>query len=269
MKKSIKKFFAFFGLEVTKTQKREQNPFINYDYGAEAFEALKINQPYSMMPAVNLITLYEQAVYCEKFKIEGDFVECGVWKGGAVGMMAMANLKHASMRRTLHLFDAFDDICEPDPEVDGEKAMRDLKTLGKRDRDSLTGKIEPVTGFYDSHGGHGTIEICADLLTKVIGYPADNICFHKGWFQDTVEIKSNDIKQIAILRLDGDWYDSIMIPLLFLYDKVAPGGIVVIDDYGYYEGCTKAVDDFLKSKNITTFLSYSNYGCRYFVKPKN
>jgi len=267
MKKLIKKIFALTGFQISKIQKAETNPFVDYDYGPEAFIALKINQGYSMMPHINLITLYEQAVYCEKFQVKGAYVECGVWKGGAVGMMAAANLKHGKTRRSLHLFDAFDDICEPNPEVDGARALHDTKTLGNLEKEELTGEIKPIKGFYDSHGGHGTIEICNHLLVETIKYPSSEIHYHKGWFQDTIEPESKKIESIAILRLDGDWYDSVMIPLKHLYDKVSKGGVIVIDDYGYYDGCTKAVNDFLESRNITTFLSYSNYGCRYFVKP--
>lgn len=266
MKRLIKKVLSKFGFEITR-KSTEQNPFKNYDYGDEAFAALLINKSSSMLPEVNLVTLYEQTVYCEKFQIEGDLVECGVWKGGAVGMMAMANLRHGGSRRKLRLFDAFDDMCEPNPEIDGEKALFDLKRLTGKDASEVKGERKAVKGFYDSHGGYGTIEACNDLLINRIGYDPEYVFYHVGWFQDTVEKEAQNIDKIAILRLDGDWYDSIKVCLNYLYDKVVSGGVVVIDDYGYYEGCTKAVDEFLKERDIKTFLSYSNYGCRYFVKP--
>ena len=267
MKALIKGFFNKFGYELRKRPAEELNPFKNYDCGAEAYNALQVNKEYSMMPHVNLVTLYEQAVYCEKFNIPGDFVECGVWKGGAVGMMAMANLNHGIERRTLHLFDAFTDICEPNPEIDGEKAMSDVKRLADVDAADVKGEVKPIVGFYDSMGGFGTIDICNELLVDKIGYDPKYIRYHKGWFQDTIKTSSESIDQIAILRLDGDWYESIKVCLDHLYDKVVSGGMIVIDDYGYYDGCTKAVDEFLEERNIKTFLSYSNYGCRYFVKP--
>lgn len=265
MKKTMKKITRSLGFELTKISR--ENPFEDYDYGAEAYQALSINKENSMMPEVNLITLYEQAVYCEKFDVAGDFVECGVWKGGAVGMMAMANLTHGKKRRKLHLFDAFDDICEPDPLLDGEKAMSDVKRLSDKESSEIKGDIKAIEGIYDSMGGHGTMDECNELLSDKIGYDENYILYHKGWFQHTIEKESKNIEKIAILRLDGDWYDSIKIPLTFLYDKVEKGGLIVIDDYGYYEGCTKAVDEFLGARSIKTFLSYSNYGCRYFVKP--
>lgn len=246
----------------------ESNPFIRYEYEKEGYEAVKLTTDYSMLPPINLFTLFEQAVYCEKKQIPGAYVECGVWKGGAIGIMAKANLQFGTSRRHLHLFDAFDNICPPDAEVDGEKAIEDTKEiLGLSDINEMTGQLVSIEGGYDSMGGHGTIQICKELLEGVINYPTEFIHFQKGWFQDTLPIAKEEIESIAILRLDGDWYASIKTCLENLYDKVSKGGLIIIDDYGYYEGCTKAVDEFLDNRKVKTFLSYSSPNCRYFVKP--
>ena len=141
-----------------------------------------------------------------------------------------------------------------------------MKRLGQVNESQLSGALKPIKGVYDSHGGHGTINICSSLLVNKIGYNKENIIYHQGWFQDTLPSDAGMIDKIAILRLDGDWYESIKVCLEYLYDKVQKGGIIVIDDYGYYDGCTKAVDEFLLKRKIKTFLSYSNIGCRYFVK---
>lgn len=280
IKKITKKVLSDFGLNVSRTvvnkvnadrsnePNSEVNPFAAFDYPVEGYEAVKLTSNYSMLPPINLYTLFEQAVYCEKKQIPGSYVECGVWKGGAVGIMAKANLQFGSSRRHLHLFDAFDNICPPDADIDGQKAIDDTKLiLGLQDTNQMTGQLESIEGGYDSMGGHGTIQICKELLEKVINYPTEFIHFHKGWFQDTLPMAKGEIDSIAILRLDGDWYASIMTSLENLYDKVSKGGLVVIDDYRYYEGCTKAVDEFLENRNIKTFLSYSSPNCRYFVKP--
>lgn len=276
IKKSIKKVVDILGYSINKKVDvkptiepvAESNPFVGFDYAEEGNEAVKLATNNSMLPPINLFTLFEQAVYCEKKQVPGSYVECGVWKGGAVGIMAKANLQFGSSRRALHLFDAFDNICPPDADVDGQKAIADTKViLGLEDTNKMAGQLESINGGYDSMGGHGTIEICKDLLERVINYPKEFIHFHKGWFQDTLPVVKDEIDSIAILRLDGDWYASIKTCLENLYDKVSKGGLVVIDDYGYYEGCTKAVDEFLENRNIKTFLSYSSPNCRYFVKP--
>ena len=242
--------------------------FAGFDYMTEGREAVKCVQANSMLAPVNLLTLFEQAVYCEKQNIPGAFVECGVWKGGAVGVMALANLRFGAKRRPLHLFDAFDDICAPDAETDGQKAVADMGHFaGVTDKHRMQGQLTPIKGFYDDFGGHGTVAACRELLEKRIMYPSEYIHYHSGWFQETIARDADQIGEIAVLRLDGDWYESIKICLEHLYDKVGAGGVVVIDDYGYYEGCTKAVDEFLERKKVKTFLSYSTVGCRYFVKP--
>ena len=219
-----------------------------------------------MMPYFNLAILYEQAVFFEKNNIEGDFVECGVWKGGSVGLMALANLKHSHTRRHIHLFDIFDNICEPDPEIDGEHAINKIKELvGKNDLE-VKGRLIPLEGVYDSLGGKGTLDENRHLLEGLIGYDRNNIHYHKGWFQDTLPKDAIEIEKIAILRLDGDFYASTKVCLEYLYDKVVHNGLIIIDDCGTYDGCKKAVDEFRTKKNIHSFLHYSNPDCRYWFK---
>ena len=118
MKKIINNGLRKLGYEIRKIQENENISFYNdidrnigYEFEKEANKAIKIVRKHTMLPYVNLVTLYEQVLYCEKRNIEGDFVECGVWKGGAVGLMALANLKYGTKRRKIHLFDAFEEIC--------------------------------------------------------------------------------------------------------------------------------------------------------------
>jgi len=107
MKKTIKRIFKKLGFKITKVKKHGDISFFNdfnnnigYEFEKEANESIKIVRKYTMLPYVNLVTLYEQVLYCEKNKIEGDYVECGVWNGGAVGLMALANLKYGIKRRS-------------------------------------------------------------------------------------------------------------------------------------------------------------------------
>jgi len=272
MKKTINNLLRNFGIEIKRTQKSRNISFysdfnrnIGYEFEKEANDAIKIVRKQTMLPYVNLVTLYEQIMYCEKGNIEGDFVECGVWKGGAVGLMALANLKNGSIRRNLHLFDAFEEICAPNKEMDGDVGIKEVKqVLGKN---ALTnGELVPLRGIYDKFGGPGDINECKRLIEFTIGYPANYVNYHKGWFQDTIPIKSQEIGKIAILRLDGDWYESTKVCLENLYDKVVPNGIIIFDDYGTYAGCKKAVDEFFELKKEFYYLHYSNWTCRYILK---
>lgn len=283
MKGIVKNIFGKFGYLIIKAPPGINNNSNSFDkvvaeYSKQNLKFKTINDAVkdyevvrknTMVPFDNLASLYEQVHYLETAGIEGDFVECGVWKGGSVGMMALANLKFGEKRRHLHLFDAFQDICEPDPGVDGEKALKEAGQYAKKDLQTISGKLQPMKGFYDFLGGHGTIEECRSLLHDKIKYPEENIHFYEGWFQETFPVFVKEINEIALLRLDGDWYESTKLSLEFFYDKVISGGIIIIDDYGTYQGCKKAVDDFFHKRNLKKFLmnaSSLNGDCFFFIK---
>ncbi len=214
-------------------------------------------------------SLYRQVVHLERHRVAGCLVECGVWKGGAVGLMALANLRHGARRRHLHLFDAFQEICEPDPAVDGERIARELRELAGRPAE-LAGRLEPVRGVYDRFGGPGTLAENRALLEQRLRYPAAFLHYHAGWFQETVPRNADALGPIALLRLDGDLYHSTRVCLEHLYPRVVPGGFVVVDDYGRYEGCTRAVDEYLASRAEPAFLApaaHRDDEHAYWIKP--
>lgn len=237
---------------------------IGYDGETEARMNIERVRAKTMVAYVSLVSLWQQIRYCEEKKIEGDYVECGVWKGGSVGLMALANLAYGAERRRLHLFDAFDDICEPDPAVDGERAISEMKKFAGRDRSTITGALSPVAGIYEHLGGPGDLDEVKKFIEDDLGYDPTQCIYHKGWFQDT--LPKAEIDKIAVLRLDSDWYASTKICLETLHDKVVPGGFVIIDDYGCYEGCRKAVDEFLQVRGLKVFLNHVTTDCRYWVK---
>lgn len=265
-KKIIKKILQYTGYEIKRILPKKSYAF---EYIEEIEAAIALVEKHTMLSPLKLGTLYEQVIFCEKNKIEGAFVECGVWKGGAVGVMAIANLKHGEERRRIFLFDAFDDICQPDAEIDGKLAIEDVELLLGKKVNDLSGEITPIKGIYDYFGGHGTIEICKNLLVDKINYEKGKINFCKGWFEQSMDQYAKSIDKIAILRLDADWYSSTKTCLDALFDKVVVGGFIIIDDYGRYEGCKKAVDEFFEKRGIRPFMSYSDYEhgeCRYFIK---
>tara|TARA_Y100001934_G_C12305565_1_gene752225 strand:- start:166 stop:957 length:792 start_codon:yes stop_codon:yes gene_type:complete len=262
MKSVIKKLFNQAGLDIVRLGNERK---LGYELEDEATECIQIIKDHTMLPKERLVTLYQQVSYCEKNRIPGCYVECGVWKGGAIGLMALANLNIGRERRQIHLFDAFQEICEPDAVVDGEQAIREVELLTGR-KGQYKGTLEPVHGIYNSLGGPGTLAENQKLLEEVINYPEEFISYHVGWFQDTLPSHHEQIGQIAILRLDGDWYASTKVCLDYLFDKVAKGGVVIIDDYGVYEGCRRAVDEFIAQKQITAYLAPVDSVCRFFIK---
>ena len=217
----------------------------------------------TMTPVERQWSLYRQAVACEQNNIPGAFMECGTWKGGLVGLMALANLRHGLTRRHLHLFDSFEGIPEPDPAVDGARALAEVESVGCRP----TGQLKSVSGFYEKFSsGIGTLDDNRNLLEKKIGYPQEFLHYHPGWFQETVPVDAKTIGPIAILRLDGDWYASTKVCLEHLYPRVVPGGTVILDDYGSYDGCRKAVDEYRISNNIRSKLEQIDSSCFVWTK---
>jgi O-methyltransferase len=215
----------------------------------------------SMVAHEGLVTLYEQVAHCETAGLPGALVECGVWKGGAAALMAIANLDQGSERRALHLFDSFAGIPEPIAQLDGERAVRE--TVGKPE--NAQGRLRTAND-YSHRGGPGSENEVRALLGDV-GYPQELVYIHQGWFQETVPADATSIGPVALLRLDGDLYESTKICLEHLYEHVVSGGFIVIDDYGAYDGCRWAVDEFLAKASPLPFLCRVNSDIRYWIKP--
>ena len=251
--KVIQKLLARFGFEL---KLRSQSRLVDQAVTEKAELSIR---KFTMLSNSRLVSLADQVAHCNLAGIDGALVECGVWKGGAVALMAEVCKATGNIDRDLHLFDAFTDICAPDPELDGAKAVAEAKGFHK----TSSGNQQPMTGFYDRFGGHGTIQACREVIGRT-GYPESRIHFHKGWFKDTVFIAETG--PIAILRLDGDWYESTRVCLDALYDKVVPGGFIIFDDYLTYEGCKAAVDDFMTERGITSFLHRCDTSCYYLEK---
>lgn len=257
MKQAIASLLDTIGYGV-KRKAASADAFDN-DFDREAHEKILLIRGHSMLPYARLYSLYEQAVYCERASIRGSFVECGTWKGGAIGLMALANLAHGAARRGLHLFDSFEGIPEPDETIDGAKAVGEARAAGG----GAQGRLVALPALYESGG---TLEANRALLEETIGYDPRRLHYHQGWFQETLPRDAARVGEIAILRLDGDWHASTKVCLEHLFDRVVAGGFVIVDDYGRYEGCRKAVDEFLRWKGIETYLHRIDNEGRYLVK---
>ncbi len=228
----------------------------------EGFQSdLEIISDYTMLSRPRLLSLYECVVFCEQKDLKGDYVECGVWKGGAAGLMALANLRYGKTRRNIHLLDSFEGVPEPSRQIDGPRAVQEAQASGV----GTLGRLTANPQFYRGRG-IGTLDGTANLLERTIGYDAAFIHYHKGFFEHTVSRVASQLDQVAILHLDGDWYSSTRVCLEHFYEKVAKGGLVIIDDYGAYEGCRKAVDEFFSDRNINTYLHKIDSEVRVCVK---
>jgi hypothetical protein len=218
--------------------------------------------PNTMLSAPCLINAYDAMETIERERIEGAVVECGVWAGGAIGLMASVTKRHRNRQRTFHLFDSFEGLPQP--------SGHDVDVLDTfRER-------HPELAPDDGAGGDGLVAIgaCAAPLNEVhrlffdvLAIDRRQVVIHKGWFQETVPAGAASIGPVSLLRIDGDWYESTRTCLEGLYDNVVEGGFVIIDDYGAFVGCRRAVDGFLRSRAPDVRLVDIDGEGVYFRKP--
>ena len=208
--------------------------------------------PYTHVRWKRLTNVYALARDVEARGLTGAFVEAGVARGGCAGVMA-AVARDAGGRRLTWLFDSFQGLPEPGPE-DGELARR--YAAGR-----LGGRLETIGRCV------GPIEVVRELLFERLGLDEQAVRLVPGWFQDTLPARRAEVGPITLLRLDGDWYASTKVCLEQLYDQVVPGGWVILDDYGHWEGCRRATEEFLAARGLDVSLERIDYTGRYFRKP--
>lgn len=188
---------------------------------------LRIIRPYTMVGRGGLLATYDCTRGMELAGISGCLVECGVARGGCAALMTLVS-RDCGSNRVLWLFDSFEGL--PAKTVEDGKPRVSKSTNRSSDRLS--------EGYC-----LGTLDEVEDLFYRTLRYKRKNIHMVKGWFQDTLPGHREKVGQIAILRLDGDWYESTKCCMENLYDNVVDGGYVILDDYAL-EGCRKAVDEF-------------------------
>jgi O-methyltransferase len=209
--------------------------------------------PYTMVGRNGLLITYDIAYDIESRGIDGCFVECGVARGGCSALMALIT-KEDNNNRKSWLFDSFEGLPEQTVEDEYEAPVLPMP------EDKSAKVVAP--GYC-----LGTFEEVEDLLFSKLGLNKDNIFMVKGWFEDTLPVNSNKVGDIAVLRIDGDWYSSTKCCLDNLYDNVITGGYVIIDDYESVIGCKKAVDEFIANHKLNVKLVFDKRGGCYFVKP--
>jgi O-methyltransferase len=181
--------------------------------------------PYTMTSPTRIAAVCSAVRYVEANSIPGAFVECGVWKGGS-SMAAALTFRNP---RPLFLYDTFEGMTAPTNHdlraSSGESAAHLLGNADKNDRIWCHSPLQEVKRNMES-----------------TGYPAGQVTYVEGKVEDTIPGAAPT--QIAILRLDTDWYESTRHELTHLYPRLSRGGVLIIDDYGYWAGARKAVDEY-------------------------
>lgn len=213
----------------------------------ELWRRCRLPEPYerTMLTSERFRNAFTVSRIADMRKLPGAIVECGVWKGGCSASMLLAAQQTGS-RRALWAFDSFQGLPRP-TEKDGSFAMQKSDEWG-------------------GAGCEATELEFRETLFGIAGLKDENVHIRKGWFQDTLPKHKHEIGPIAILRLDGDWYDSVMICLEHLYEYVVPGGYILIDDYGFFEGARKATDEWRERLGIRSPLITTDHDERYWVK---
>lgn len=203
---------------------------VQFSSPADFLESLKMIslfykvEKYTMVHVTKRKVLYTLTKDIDKLNVPGDIVECGSYNGGSAALMAYV-LRNSQAQRNIWLFDSFEGLPVP-TEKDGQR----------------------VSQLYYKGWCKGNVSNVMEIFKK-LSIPKDRIHITKGWFHDT--FPAVHIPQIALLHLDADWYESIKLCLEKFYDCVQPGGFIVIDDYDIWEGCAKAVDEFIKNRNLS------------------
>ena len=217
-------------------------------------QILNAVRPYTMTSAARVWALVNAIQYISRNRIEGDICECGVWRGGS-SMAAALKLKSLGDSRQLWLYDTFAGMSEPTA------------------HDKVTHNAASAYGEWREHQRGNTLnEWCFAPLDDVqrnmqsTGYPMNLVSFVVGKVEHTLSVPSNIPCAISVLRLDTDWYESTKVELETLYDRVSPGGVVIIDDYGHWDGTRRAVEEFFASRPRKMLLDRIDKAGRIGVK---
>ncbi len=211
------------------------------DFDAPTIAIIRSVKPYTLTSSESLESLCSSVRYIIRNQIPGDFVECGVWRGGSVMAMIYTLKELGIADRSIYLYDTFEGMTEP------TSTDVDLNGVAAKD-------LMPGYGWVRV----GINEVRQNILS--LGYPADKIHFIQGKVEDTLPRQAPP--QLALLRLDTDWYESTLHELECLYPRMAKGGVLIIDDYGHFQGARKAVDEYLEKEKIKMYLHRVNYTVR-------
>jgi O-methyltransferase len=204
--------------------------------------------PYTMGGRKALENAFDIVKLIEDNNVTGVLIECGVAEGGTAAMLGMANRELGNGKRKMWFFDSYEGLPEPTKE------------------DYEDGKTGHFIRPLPKGACLGTLEQVSKLLFSTLNFKKNDVYLVKGWFQDTVPKFRDKVGSIAILRLDGDWYESVKIPLDNFYNDLSIGGVVIVDDYATCFGSKKATDEFRAENNITTPLISDGRGGAWFEK---
>lgn len=253
MKSLLKAWLGTFGLEIRRVRKDAEIFPVELDESERALLNEVVQSRYSMASRERLFCTMLACRHVVQRGIEGDFVECGVWRGGN-SLIAASVFRNEEPARKVYLFDTFAGMTPPEA----------------NDRELMSGKPAKEKHEALERGSHN--EWCYASLEDVRGIFAtrgfgdDRVSFVMGDVRETLLEKENLPEKISVLRLDTDWYESTMLELEILYPRLVKGGILIVDDYGHWTGSKEAVDKYFAGLGERPFLQFTDYTGRCAVK---
>lgn len=223
------------------------------DFDSVTIETILNVVSFTLTSPERIFALCEAVKYIIMHDIPGDIVECGVWKGGSMMAVARTLVQLQNNHRNLYLFDTFEGMTPP--------SSKDI---------SFTGALASNMLDHALKGGQDSVWCCASLeevkrTVTSTGYDSKKIHFVKGKVEDTLPNQAPHT--IALLRLDTDWYESTRQELIHLFPRLSPGGVIIIDDYGHWQGARQAVDEYLQEHKIKILLNRIDYTGRIGIVP--
>lgn len=237
-------------IRIHKTGTDDENAFDEYGEFREIYTACK---SYSMTSIERMFSLYKSVKYVAINNIPGDFVECGVWRGGSAMVIALSLIKFNLTDRNIYLYDTFDGMSEPsdeDVDVNGETAAQLMKNRNKDEEDGVW--------------CYASFDVVKRNMQRT-GYDESKIHYIQGKVEDTLPTQ-NPPGDIAVLRLDTDFYTSTKHELEHLYPKLVADGVLIADDYGHWQGAKQAIDEFFTTRK-RPLLNRIDYTGRIAIKP--
>lgn len=214
--------------------------------------------PFTMTGVSRLQALVDAVRHCVRRDLPGAFAECGVWRGGSVLAMIFTLQEIGVTDRDIHLYDTFDGMTAPTEHDRSRLHPPALETWAQAQR----GGDRAWPEFFDPRV-FDEAGVRETLLST--GYPSERLHLVRGPVERTLPGQAPE--QLALLRLDTDWYESTRHELVHLYPRIVEGGVLIIDDYGHWEGARRAVDEYFDDSTTPPLLHRIDYAARIAVKP--
>ena len=252
IRKAAQRTLSRWGYEVVRSPGARSLSATHPDLEDEFAPLLARCEPFTMTSVERMYGLWQAVRHVSRAGVSGDVVECGVWRGGSSMLAALTLMEIGDAERTLWLYDTFQGMNAPtekDVSIAGYSAQEDWSRL-RDDRES------PVLAFAT------LADVRANMTST--GIDPGRVRYVEGPVETTIP---GDVpERIALLRLDTDWYESTKHELEHLWDRLQPGGVLIIDDYGHWVGAREAVDEFFEGRADAPFLTRLDYTGRIGVK---